>query len=238
MKTIAAAMICAIIMISAQEARADRRSYVWTYEYQTMPKGMFEAEYYLTEEQKYLDKAKPNIWKQQIEVEYGVTDHFDLSMYQMFKQSNTVKSSSFEYDGFKIRGRYRILEKNVLPVDTLLYLEYIRDDDWDKPNVLEEKVVLAKDIGNLNLAYNQVFKQELASEGIWKYEYAAGASYRILPSVRLGVESKGAYAEEKYYAGPTIAWGQGRFWASAGIIFGLTDKSDDMQARLIVGAIF
>jgi hypothetical protein len=238
MKKAIVACMCAFLIMSAQEARADRRSYVWTYEYQTMPKGMFEVEYYLTEEQKYLDKAKPNIWKQQIEIEYGVTDHFDLSMYQMFKQSNTVKSSSFEYDGFKIRGRYRILEKNVLPVDVLLYLEYIRDDDWNKPNVLEEKIVIAKDIGRLNLAYNQIFEQELTSKGRWEYGYAFGASYAVMPSLRIGAESKGNYNDEKYYIGPTVSWSHGRVWASAGVVLGLTDKSDDMQARLIVGVLF
>lgn len=238
MKRIAAVFICVMVMMSVQEARADKRSYVWTYEYQTMPKGRFEVEYYLTEEQKYLDKAKPNIWKQQVEVEYGVTDHFDLSMYQMFRQANTVDESTFEYDGFKIRGRYRILEKNALPVDVLLYLEYIRDDNWDDPNVLEEKIVIAKDLGKLNLSYNQIFEQELINKGRWEYEYAFGASYAVMPPVRIGVESKGNYNNEKYYVGPTVSWSHGRVWASAGVAWGLTDKSDDMQARLIVGVLF
>ena len=41
-------------------AYADWRSYVWTYEYMTMPKGKFEVEYYLTYEQKEITKAMPN----------------------------------------------------------------------------------------------------------------------------------------------------------------------------------
>ena len=60
---------------------ADRRSYVWTYEYQTMPKGHAEIEYYLTEEQKNIEKAKPNTWKHWLELEYGINDHWDINIY-------------------------------------------------------------------------------------------------------------------------------------------------------------
>lgn len=231
--------ICLLsIAVISGNALADRRSYVWTYEYQTMPKGMAEIEYYLTEEQPDIEKAKPNTWKHWIELEYGVTDHFDVSMYQQFKQSNKISSSTFEYDGFKIRGRYRLFERGTLPVDILFYLEYIRPGDFKKANVLEEKLVLAKDIGNFNISYNQIFKQELESGGENEYEYAAGISYEITPSFKIGVESKGSYLDEKYYIGPTIGWASSKFWVSAGVLGGLTTKSDDMQARLIVGIHF
>jgi len=90
------------------------------------------------------DKSKVSTWKHWFELEYGITDHWDVSMYQQLKQSNTETSDKFEYDGFKLRTRYRNAEKNKLPIDTLLYLEYIRNDNLEKPNVLEGKVVLAK----------------------------------------------------------------------------------------------
>src|SRR3989338_6742434 len=159
-KVVSMVIVFMFIFGSAQKSFADRRSYVWTYEYQTMPKGHFEVEYYLTEEQKNIEKAKGTTWKHWLELEYGVTDRFDISMYQQFKQSNTGSSNTFEYDGFKIRGRYRISEKDKLPIDTLVYLEYIRNDNLEKPNVFEGKLILAKDIWNFNIAYNQIFKQE------------------------------------------------------------------------------
>ncbi len=219
----------------SENALADRRSYVWTYEYQTMPKGMAEAEFYLTEEQKKIAKAKPNIWEPQVELEYGLTDHFDVGMYQQLRQSNTDESSDFEYEGFKIRTRYRVSERGNLPVDILFYLEYIRPGDFKKPNVLEEKLVLAKDIGNFNISYNQIFEQELESNGKAEYEYAAGISYEITPSFKIGIESKGNYVDREYYIGPTISWANSRLWVSAGIVGGLTKQSDDLQARCIVG---
>src|SRR3989338_2424988 len=216
------ASVAAFVLVlgMAKDADADRRAYVWTYEYQTMPKGHAEIEYYLTEEQKNIEKAKPNIWKHWVELEYGITDHWDISMYQQFKQSNTTSSNTFEYDGFKVRTRYRILEKGNLPIDTLLYLEYIRNDNLEKSNVLEGKIILAKYIDKFNLAYNVILKQELDSHGKTEHEYAAGASYRLTPQFKIGLESKGNYTARKYYIGPTVAWAGNKFWASIGAVAG------------------
>lgn len=229
-------ILCAVY--GAEDVFADRRSYVWTYEYQTVPKGVMEAEFYLTEEQKDIKTARPNIWKPQIELEYGLSDRLDIGMYQMFEQSNTDGSSDFEYEGFKIRARYRLSERGVLPVDVLFYLEYIRPGDFKKPNGLEEKLVLAKDIGNFNISYNQIFAQGLESGGDAEYEYAAGINYEITPTFKIGVESKGNYTDREYYIGPTIGWASSKFWVAASVVAGLTGQSDDMQARVIIGVFF
>jgi hypothetical protein len=232
------AAVLFIVPAMPQNSYADRRGYVWTYEYQTMPKGRLELEYYLTEEQPNIDKRKPNTWKHWIEAEYGITDHWDIAMYQMFRQSNKTTGDKFEYDGFKVRTRYRILEKDKLPIDTLLYLEYIRNDNLDEPNKLEGKLILAKDIGDFNIAYNQIVEQELASDGETAYEYATGVSYKILPSIRVGVESKGSFSEREYFVGPTIAWWPGKFFLATGMAWGLNARSDDLQVRMITGFNF
>jgi len=203
-----------------------------------MPKGHAEIEYYLTEEQPDITKAKPNTWKHWFELEYGITDHWDISMYQQLKQTNTTSSNTFEYDGFKVRTRYRFMEKDELPLDTLLYLEYIRNDNLEKPNIIEGKVILAKDIEKFNIAYNQILKQELTSDGKTEHEYAAGLSYAVMSQFKIGVESKGNYTDGKYYVGPTASWSTKRFWISIGAIAGLNKKSDDLQTRMIIGVPF
>ena len=217
---------------------ADRRSYVWTYEYQTMPKGMAEIEYYLTAQVPDTAKSNVNTWKHQVELEYGITDHWDVSMYQMFKQENTASSSNFEYDGFKIRTRYRFGEKGKYFIDPELYFEYIRDDDFSKPNVGEMKLILAKDIGNFNVSYNQILERNLEREGKTNHEYAAGVSYEFLPAFKLGIESKGSYNEREYAIGPTLSWANRMFWVSLGAAFGLNERTDDVQTRMIVGIPF
>ncbi|MCQ9206530.1 MAG: hypothetical protein NG740_01410 [Omnitrophica bacterium] len=228
-------VICSVVLGLSENAYSDRRGYVWTYEYLTMPRGMFEVEYYLTEQQKDINRSVPNTWKHQVELEYGLTDHWDISMYQRFTHSNTEDESTFGYDGFKLRTRYRFAEKNELPLDTLLYLEYIRDDDFKKPNVLEGKVIFARDIGKFNFAYDQILKQALESDGVTEHEYAAGVNYEITPRFKIGVETKGNYTDDKHYIGPTIAWRSNKFWISFGVVAGLNRRSNDLEARFILG---
>ncbi len=83
-------MIIGIIGAFSSVAIADRRPYVWTYDYRTMPKGMAEIEYYVTHKisdwDNYDDK---NTWEHQVEFEYGLTDHWDIAIYQRWQQTNT-----------------------------------------------------------------------------------------------------------------------------------------------------
>ena len=224
--------------ISTLNAYADRRSYVWTYEYMTMPKGTKEIEYYLTTKMKDTSSPDINTISHYLEFEYGITDHWDIALYQRIKQDNKKDETDLTYDGFKIRTRYRIGEKGQFFLDPLLYLEYIRDEDFSKPNIVEAKLILAKDIGNLNFAYNQIVKQEVESNGKAEHEYAFGVSYNPNHRFGFGLESKGNYTDGKYYVGPTISFVVKRIWFAFGVVHGLNSKSDDLQMRMIFGIPF
>ena len=134
-----------IFGILSSAGLADRRSYVWTYEYQTMPKGTAEIEYYLTHKisdwDNYDDK---NTWEHAVELEYGITDHWDVAIYQTWQQTNTDTDDSFDYTGSKLRTRYRIGEKGQLPVDVLLYAEYIFGQGPKEYDKFEGKLILAR----------------------------------------------------------------------------------------------
>jgi len=227
-----------IILGISSDSMADWRSYVWTYEYSTMPKGMSEIEYYLTT--KIPDTAKSNIntWQHWLELEYGVTDKWDAAMYQMWKYANTATGSTFDYDGFKVRTRYRFGEQGKFFIDPELYFEYIRDDDFSEPNVGEVKLILAKDLGGFNVSYNQAIERNLEREGKSKHEYAVGASYALLPDFKLGIESKGSYSGRESAIGPTISWAGAKFWVSFGAALGLNKRTDDIQSRMIIGMPF
>ncbi|MHC4510684.1 MAG: hypothetical protein ACYTAO_17300 [Planctomycetota bacterium] len=207
-------------------AYADRRGYVWTYEYMTMPEGASELEYYLTTKVPDLHKYdNRNTWEHQVEYEYGLTDWWDVAVY-------------LEYTGTKVRTRYRFGEKGMYPLDVLLYLEYIRPDDSDSPEVLEGKLILAKDFGRVNLAYNQIVEDGISNGGETEHACAAGVNYEFNPTWKLGVESTGNLTEEKYYLGPTVSWAHEKFWVALGALRGLNDRSDDLRVRLIAGLPF
>ena len=227
-----------MLLSIAHNSYADRRSYVWTYEYMTMPKGMWELEYYFTSVVPNLEQSGINTLKQWLEMEYGITNHWDVAMYQMYKINNKKSETDSKYDGFKIRTRYRLAEKGQFIVDPLLYLEYIRDPDLHKPNLIEGKFVLAKDIGDLNISYNQIFERDLENRGKTEHEYAVGISYRVIPALKFGIESKGSYSKRETAVGPTLSWSGKKLWVSLGAAWGVNRRTDDLQVRVIAGIPF
>jgi hypothetical protein len=230
------AMVCAVVVFVGfvvVPARADQRNYVWTYEYGTLAKGNAEIEFYQTAVMKNKDVRSASDWTQQLELEYGVTDHFDVGIYQVYEQA--AGSTALTYAGFKFKARYRIAEKNELPVDVLLYLEH--EESTVEGNAIEGKLILAKDLGRFNLAYNQIYERRYET-GKGEHEYAAGVSYEVVPWLHIGVESKGSYTEGEFSAGPTLAWMGNRIWANLGALFALNDKTNDREVRFLLGVPF
>ncbi len=85
------------------------------------------------------------------------------------------------------------------------------------------------------MAYNQILKVGINNDGETEHEYALGLNYEFSPSLKIGLESKGNYTEDKYYLGPTVSWASEKFWVALGALGGLNKQSDDFQIRLIVG---
>lgn len=221
-------------------AQADRRSYIWSQEYQTMGKGEAEIEYYLTSKipdlHKFDDK---NTWEHQLELEYGLTDHLQMALYQRFQHTySTTADGDFDYTGSKLEGKYRIGEKGDLPLDTTLYVEYVRGEGSNDKDKMEYKLILSKDFGIFNATYNQVIEHAVAEANETAYEYTAGFFYEINPTWHLGIESTGNYTSDTYRMGPTISWACETHWIGVGLLRGLNDRTDDFRGRLIVGIPF
>lgn len=229
----AMAILVLVLSGAGSTARADQRSYVWTYEYLTLSKDHAELEFYQTAVTKDRQSDNSSDWQQQLELEYGLTDCLDAALYQVFDQKENDK---MKYAGYKFRLRYRLAEKNTLPVDVLLYAEH--QEKVDAKNVFEGKVILAKDIGKLNIAYNAIYKNTYVSGDKATHEYASGVSYEVTPAFRFGVESKGNYTEGKYFAGPTLSWVGGRIWANVGASYGLNRNTNDREVRFLLGVPF
>lgn len=235
-----AALFAAALSAVPGSVKADPRAYVWTYEYMTVREGHAELEYYSTTE--VPDTAAPGTssWKHQFELEYGLTPRTDIAMYQNFKQSNTPTSKTFSYDGMKLRLRHRLAEKNELPVDTLLYAEYVRSTDLSAQGALEAKLVLSKDQGRLNLSYNQVVEFPLEKLSDAEHRFSVAAGWKLSGLFRVGLEATGDYKANSYHAGPTVHLRARdmKVWANLGCLAGLNPDSKDAQTRLIVGVPF
>lgn len=221
-----------LTLLISSRAMADRRSYVWTYEYLTVPQGETEAEYYYTLENSDLGSFRDSTkFKHWIELEHGLTDHWDFSIYQTFVQN---PGEPLKYEGLKLRTRYRFSERAVLPVDPLVYLEYIRvfEELEDK---IEAKLILARDIWKINISLNLVEEVEKKGGDEWETEEKAllGISFEPTPQIKIGGECE--IAEKKAYLGPTISFASGENWLTIGTRWGLAEKARDFDLRMLIG---
>lgn len=220
-----------LLTLLIQYCYGDGRRYVWTYEYQTLPGGHAEMESYTEFSQVETDSGSHSSAQLQMEYEVGMNDHFDVGIYQVFKQG---PESPLSYEGFKLRLRYRIGEKGLLPMDPLIYLEYKDNQNFDD-TTLETKLILARDFGKFNLALNPVLEFEFKDEETeMEWEYSAGFGYELHPLVRISMEAKGS--EDSFYWGPTLSHGKEDLWFAIGLLNKGSDSSPtDRMIRMIIG---
>lgn len=219
---------------SVNVAKADRRSYAWTYEYLIMDKGQSELESYMTLSSPDLKEMKGKTTTEMLyEYEVGMTDNFDIGIYQSFKQS---PSSSYQYDGFKLRARYKIGEKGNMFIDPLIYAEYSGKPDFSE-HELELKLILSKDFGDFNIDLNPIVefaKEEKEWETLIGYSF--GMKYSPSYLMSFGIELKGD--KNGNYIGPTISHGNHKAWAVLGSLFKISEIKEnkpEIYIRLLMG---
>ena len=146
----------ALLLLAAPAARADRRSFIRAYEVATQPKGNLEFELW---NDIYAPKAGFDLasTEHRFELEYGLTDRWDLSIYHVLAQA---PGEGLHFDSWRVETRYRLAEKDEWPVDVMLYFEVERPALFAEPWETEEKVILEKDFGRVGLVANLVTEQK------------------------------------------------------------------------------
>lgn len=220
--------------IIAIETTSDMRSYVWTYEYNITEPGKAEIEHYMTIKAPNLQNIEglASI-EHRFEVEVGMSNHFDFSIYHNFLQ---YPDKNLVYSGFDLRTRFLIGEKNQFPLDPLIYIEYGNDAKLTKPK-FETKLILAKDIGRFNVAFNPIFEFE-KNGTIWEFtsSYALGMRYELTSLFRLGIEFKGE--RNVHYIGAVVSHGRENLWIAAGPMLMLSknpNSKSEFLFRTIIG---
>jgi hypothetical protein len=124
----------------------------------------------------------------------------------------------------------------------VLYLEVKKEWIEDKPWAVEEKLILAKDLGRWNVSTNLSAEQEFIPGGgrEWEYAYAVGTSYELAGWLRAGAEAFGYHQRAEgvgtttHYAGPALSVAWSRFWLVTALGVGLNDASEKLRARAIL----
>jgi hypothetical protein len=246
------ALLLAVLALPTLAA-ADQRAYAFTYQPITAAKGGLDLELYGTYYDPPAGSASPRLWRHQLELEYGITDRWDVALYNVFRRPY---GGELEYEGFKVRTRFRATEPGLSPVDVVLYLEVEKELVDDEPTKIEEKLLLGRDFGRANVALDLIAEQEFAGgETELEWGYSVGASWELHPRLRIGAESFGDLKEAagatgnewelEAWAGPAVSvalpvqagvlhgsW----FTVTAG--FGLNDESDDLRLRGILAFQF
>ncbi len=221
---------------------AHERSYSFTEEYRTLPQGGAELEYHTRFKMPNKNRSGRNTWTYMGEAEYGVTDHWTVAHYELWKTENHIgNDSATQYRGFQFETKYRLGEVGKYWLDPLFYLEWKTDPQEDEhPNEIEGKVVLSKTRGKWNLSYNHILESELGEGGRTVQQFSVASGYQILENVHLGAEFKGDYwrpssNRNRMALGPSLGYAGKYFWITAGMLFGVNEAADDWEARLIVG---
>ncbi len=221
------------------ESYGDYRYYAWTYQYMTMLPGRTELEIYNRFDQKTLTNSDTVKWKRQIELETGLTDRWDFSFYLV--DSYKPADGKIKFEELKFRTRFKLANKEEFFVDPILYLEYKFQADRSYKDKLEVKLILARDIENLNLAFNIILEEYYKAgtmEKDWKTKFSNGVSYSIFgETFRTGLEITGDLKEGQYSFGPVLSFKGGNLWIAMGTLFGLNEKSDDLQSQIVMGIL-
>ena len=254
MKHLAIIIFTSIIILTLPlNVHADRRIFGYTYPYQTLPQGTLELEHYLDmglndwdnpdtpEDEDDWSQIK---WKHQVEFEYGITDHLDFGLYNVFSQK---PFGNFGYDGLKLRSRYRFAEQGQLIVDPAIYFEIGYYGDSVK---LEEMLILGKRIANVEISFNGKLEQKYKiNDDKWEFEFLPilGIGYHFNNNFALSIEYYGKAkiknGELDYfvnYMGPALSVAGESFYWTVAIQpqIGTQDDLAAVQIRSVFGAIF
>lgn len=217
-------------LIVSTIAWADQRPWVWTYGSAMMKPGEAELEHYLTVQSPDWPNREANLkTTHQAELEIGMSDRLDAAVYQVFSRT---PGAPLDWDGFKVRLRYQLLEDPDAFAHPILYLEH-KNNSTLSETVWEAKLLLSQTFGIVDLALNPVVELE---EDETEFELAAGFSVPVLSHVRLGGELRAS--EESLFLGPTLAHGGDGLWMAlgAGWRVGEADPGDTThEIRLILG---
>ena len=236
----------AALVVAPAVASADRRAFTHTYEYMTMPEGQTELEIYTEQGRSTWDDDALQTAKIQLEIEHGITERWDVSLYHVFEQASGGPATArvdepLRLTEIKLRSRYRFAERGELPVDVALYGEVVKAFGASVYE-LEFKPIVARDVGLVTIAAQPVIALELGGdveEPELEVGWAAGVTYEVAPELKVGAETWGAFKEEfeeqEAYVGPALSWAPAQsFWVALTPGFGFAD-AERFNVRAILG---
>ncbi|HEY4284958.1 MAG TPA: hypothetical protein VGM62_17985 [Chthoniobacterales bacterium] len=239
-----------IFGISALQTFGGVRHFTYLYETPTSPPGGFESENWVTWE-RTTDPTRVDEVAFRHELEFGLTDHFQASIYFAdWSYSREDNRSHVGFDDVGVELIYNLTNPVLDPVGISVYQEYKGGNrlfEW------ESKVIAQKNLGPWILVYNATLEAVWEGEGLNEHEgefsQSLGASYEITPRLSVGLEFLHEFVFPKWkddetirnlFVGPNVSYRQKNWFATMTGLVQATDTADeaDFQIRTIFGIAF
>ena len=269
LKTVIIGIACGLTL--ASQAPATERLFTYTYEPETLPKGAVEFEQWVTQRSgRNSAVGKENFRRVQFreEIEYGVTDNYQLSLYfnhqyEHFRNPTTGASrTDYRQKGVSIENKLMVWNPADHAVGLSLYLEPTYDgEDFE----LEQKIILGQRVGDwkwaLNLSHETEWSDDF-SDKVGEFEITFGAAHELDSHWSLGLEIRHHAEISEYkdwegyalYVGPVVSYRRENWWAALTVmpqVYGANfngdpdgvhaldlDGHEKINVRLLVGFSF
>lgn len=218
-------------VLMSLSASATERFFTYTYEPETLPKGAWEYEQWITSlvgRSEAVGQENYNRWEFRHELEYGLTDNYTLSLYANhsltnFRETETGRNvSHYQFDSISLENRLLLINPADHAVGVAVYLE---PAIWEHNAELEEKLILGQRIGEWKWALNLTHATEWGNdfhsyEG--EVEVSAGLTRAISSHWNVGLEARdhnelpsySIWENTAFYLGPVVTYTSERWWAT------------------------
>jgi hypothetical protein len=236
-----------LAVVSATTCLGGARHFTFLYEAPTSAPGSLELENWVTWKRGTNPERSDRI-EFRHELEYGVTDRFQASLYFAdWSYERTPDHSGWTYSDAAVEFIYNLTSPIDDPVGLSLYQEYKAGYhlfEW------ESKVIAQKNLGRWILAYNATVEAVWEGDGLEEREgeltQAIGASYEISHRVSVGAELLHEMVFPDWhdrdtirnlFIGPNVSYRQGNWFVTVSALGQVTDTGDepDFQVRTVFG---
>lgn len=249
-KTAAAIAAAGVLTIGASSAKADPRTFLFSYEATTMPAGTHEIENWATWKSRTEDDHSFNRFEFRHELEFGVTDRLQMSIYLSdWQYEHSHEDNGARWNGVATEVIYNLTSPVTDPIGIAVYGELKGGDEAIEA---EGKVLLQKNIGPFVFVWNGVLEAEFEGDGYAEHngtlEQTAGISYQVFPAFTVGVEAVHEAEYENWsewgrntvYVGPNAVYRGEGWWVGVAPLMQVTSVDDEPQfvTRMAVGIDF
>ena len=250
-------MLRLIVLVSAivqlfipTDAVASSRKIPWLYEPRTMVAGEVEYEQWVTWKTNKASDSQYDEIRFRHEIEWGVTDTFQLAVYVAdWRHTRTSSSEHTNFRDVALEAIYQLQAPNPEQLGFAVYGEIKHGSEFLE---LEAKLLFEMDLEYINLLYNFTVESEWEGQNFGydkgKVEHAFAITHELNPSTTVGMQAVWEIeiddwehrGDDVFSIGPSFAFQTDGWWISVAPLFQVTDVDNepDLQVRLLFGIDF